>query len=190
MKKLILCLLVLVFLGFVFAEEKYEIAGITGVDILGLKKPISSLMITVRGVSLGNTLEEAMQMLGKTKTDLRKDINYWWLEVEPGLKFRIDKKEKKVEAFIIDEKFKEHLQGATASLFNLKEASTMDIYLELCFGRPDKIRIHDPESVIDRIDAITYFTGFSFSRYFDSKNKNFFTIMQITFPELLKEAQK
>ena len=58
MKKLVLGLLFLVFFGFVFAEEKYEI---TEVDIFSLKKQINSESITVRGVSVTNTLQEMIK---------------------------------------------------------------------------------------------------------------------------------
>ena len=100
MKKLVLGLLFLVFFGFVFAEEKYEI---TEVDIFSLKKQINSESITVRGVSVTNTLQEMMQILGKTDADLKKKGKFWWLNIEPGFKVRAvgRKKEKaKVQAII------------------------------------------------------------------------------------------
>ena len=94
-KKIVMGLLILVFFGFVFAEEKYEI---TEVDIFSLKKPFNSESITVRGVNVTNTLQEMMQILGKTDADLKKINKDWWLNIEPGFKVRaVGKKKQKAK---------------------------------------------------------------------------------------------
>lgn len=184
MKKLVLGLLLLVFFGFVFAEEKYEI---TEVDIFNLKKHINSESITVRGVSVTNTLQEMMQILGKTDVDLKKKGKYLWLNVEPGFKVRAVGKKKqkaKVQAIVLLKEFKGNLHGKVAHFFDLERTSDMVFHLTDCLGKPDKM---DELSFAGaELDGIIYWNGFRFTRL-SNKEQLIVTMELVTIKEILKD---
>ena len=184
MKKLVLGLLLLVFFGFVFAEEKYEI---TEVDIFSLKKHINSEFITVRGVSVTNTLQEMMQILGKTNADLKKKGKYWWLNIEPGFNVRAvgRKKEKaKVQAIVLLKEFKGNLHGKVAHFFDFESTSDMVLHLTGCLGKPDKMDEISFAGV--ELDGIIYWNGFRFSRL-SKKEQLIITMELVAIKEILKE---
>ena len=183
-KKIVMGLLLLVFFGFVFAEEKYEI---TEVDIFSLKKHINSEFITVRGVSVTNTLQEMMQILGKTDADLKKKGKYWWLNVEPGFKVRAvgKKKEKaKVQAIVLLKEFKGNLHGEVAHFFDFERTSDMVLHLTGCLGKPDKMDELSFAGV--ELDGIIYWNGFRFTRL-SNKEQLIITMELVTLEEILKE---
>lgn len=184
MRKLVLGLLLLVFFGFVFAEEKYEI---TEVDIFSLKKHINSESITVRGVSVTNTLQEMMQILGKTDADLKKKGKFWWLNIEPGFKVRAvgRKKEKaKVQAIVLLKEFKANLHGKVARFFDFESTSDIVLHLTGCLGKPDKMDELGFAGV--ELDGIIYWNGFKFARL-SSKEQLIITMELYTIKEILKE---
>jgi len=184
MKKLLVSsFLVFLIFGFVFAEEKYEI---TEVDIFGLKKFITSESITVRGISVTNTLSEMMQILGKTDADLEKKDKYLWLNVEPGFKIRTKGKNKKkaqVEAIVLYKEFKENLPGKVAHFFDFESTSDMVLHLTGCLGKPDNVDEVHFAGV--EADTIIYYNGFRFSRVYD-REKLVVTMELTTLKELMK----
>ncbi len=184
MKKLVLGLLLLVLFGFVFAEEKYEI---TEVDIFSLKKHINSESITVRGVSVTNTLQEMMQILGKTDADLKKKGKHWWLNVEPGFKVRAvgrKKKKAKVQAIVLLKEFKRNLHGKVAQFFDFEKISDMVLHLTGCLGKPDKMDELNYAGI--ELNGIIYWNGFKFARL-SNKEQLLITMELMTIKEILKE---
>ena len=183
-KKIVMGLLILVFFGFVFAEEKYEI---TEVDIFSLKKHINSEFITVRGVSVTNTLQEMMQILGKTDADLKKINKDWWLNIEPGFKVRAVGKKKqkaKFQAIVLLKEFKGNLHGEVAHFFDFESIPDMVLHLTGCLGKPDKMDEVSFAGV--ELDGIIYWNGFRFTRL-SNKEQLIITMELVTLEEILKE---
>ncbi len=184
MKKIVMGLLILVFFGFVFAEEKYEI---TEVDIFSLNKHINSESITVRGVSVTNTLQEMMQILGKTDVDLKKINKDWWLNIEPGFKVRAVGKKKqkaKVQAIVLLKEFKGNLHGKVAHFFDFESIPDMVLHLTGCLGEPDKM--DEVSFAGTELDGIIYWNGFRFTRL-SNKKQLIITMEMVTLEEILKE---
>jgi len=187
MKKLILGVLVLGIFGFVFAEEKYEI---TEVDIFSLKKFLTSENITVRGVSIENTLQEAMQILGKTDADLEYKDESCWLNVESGFKMSASNSTKgkleKIKAIVIDKEFKKNLHGKTAQFFDLENFGEMVVFLKGCLGKPDST--YNDSAMGIEMGKIIYLNGFGFLRMFD-REKLTIGMVLTTLEEIMKLAK-
>jgi len=185
MKKLLVSsLLIFLIFGFVFAEEKYEI---TEVDIFSLKKFLNGDAITVHGVCVGNTLQEAVRILGKTEADIEYKGEYVWLNVEPGLKMRANTSTKgileKIKAIVIDKEFKKNLHGKTAQFFDLEKFEDMVDFLKDCLGKPDHSKNKSVAGI--EVGSIIYLNGFGFYRMFD-REKLTISMMLTTLEEIMK----
>lgn len=186
MKKLVLALLVLAFFGFAIAEEKYEI---TEVDIFSLEKPPSSAQVSVYGVSLGDTMEEALRKTGKKPSDVRKGRAYYSLDVTDFTKtFTIDfsLNSKVVVSIRTGENFSDKLKGKTDEYFKRISDDRFWSIVEGCFGKPDFIHQVD----VLKTYMLFYLEGFVFERMFSDNSMILTTEENVIFRAETFKAKK
>ncbi|NIO48439.1 MAG: hypothetical protein GTN73_03220 [Candidatus Aminicenantes bacterium] len=164
MKKLVLGLLVLVFFGFVFAEEKYEI---TEVDIFSLGKSFSAKEISVYGVSVGDSMQEVLAKLKKKRKHVKYTGNLYSLDMGKDTWRILSADNKTVQSIILFTNFSSRLKGKTAEYFDVLSEGRLKSFVEECFGEPDYIHRIEPFGMYDMLYVEE---GFEFSRTFSSNS--------------------
>lgn len=138
MKKLVLGLLVLAFFRFAVAEEKYEI---TEVDIFSLGRPLFSAQVSVYGVSLGDSMEEALAKVGKKSLHVKynHETKCYNLDMGEHTWRIISPDNKTVQSIVLLENFSSCLKGKTAKYFDGLSEGSLKSFVEKCFGEPDYV---------------------------------------------------
>ncbi|MFX0208651.1 MAG: hypothetical protein ACFFDT_21905 [Candidatus Hodarchaeota archaeon] len=149
MKKLVLGLFFLVFFGLVFAEEKHEI---TEVDIFSLGKSFSARQVSVYGVCVGDSMQEALVKLKKKPKDMRSSFKrkgekdkYYTLDLGKAEWRILSEDNKIVDKIILFSNFKGRVKGKTAEFYEVLSDRRLKSFVEGCFGEPDWIYISNSE---------------------------------------------
>lgn len=173
-------------LGFVFLfplflwTQPYEI---TEVDIFSLGKLSNSEEITVYGISIKNTLKEALEKFSKIESDLehRGENAPYLLIVSPGFTIRsIDKRT--IDSISLRNEFKDNLKGETSKYFDLATLEEFKGYITKSFGRSDYKQSDHIAGIWDK-EIFYYLNGFIFERLFVGAGSEPTILLELTSKE-------
>lgn len=137
--------------------QPYEI---TEVDIFSLGKLPLSEEVTVYGISIKNSIKEALEKFNKNEGDIEKSGEYYFLKGSPeGLVIRSTDK-RNIQTIMLHPDFKMNLKGKTSQYYDLKTDEEFKSYVTECFGNPDYISQDD----FGFATSLYYLKGFTFSR--------------------------
>ena len=151
-------------MGFVFLflsslawTQPYEI---TEVDIFSLEKLLSGTEVSVRGVSIGDSMESVLKRFNKKQKDVEKGKKFYILDVEDSFRILFSSDAKVIVSISLSSGFKGNLKGKTAEYFDLLSVGRMKAFVEECFGKPDYVS----QKTIGDLELYNtlYSSGFSF----------------------------
>jgi len=160
--------------------QTYEI---TEVDIFSLGKISSAEEVTVYGISIKNSLKEALEKFNKKEGDIEKKEEYYFLNGLPeGLVIRsVDKKN--IQAIFLHPDFKINLKGKTSKYYDLKTDEEFQSYVTECFGKPDYIS----QDSFGFVTTLYYLKGFEFTRF--GTSNIYFTFGLMSKEDVILEAK-
>ncbi len=165
MKNKIMIIVLLTLSSALLWSQPYEI---TEIDIFDLKKSYNAKDILVLGISIEETISEALQKLGKNISDLYfTGENLCFLDIAPGARIRSTDM-KTIEAILIFPEFQKYLKGKTAAFFNLTALDETIDFLTTQLGQPDYRKPLRWKDLNDENDYFFYLNGFIFFRSYST----------------------
>ena len=149
--------LIFLSLGILCAQEKYEL---TNIDIFSMAKPPSGIELSVRGVSLGDSIESVLNKFNKTQHNIIKGKYAYTLDIGDSFRIVFSPDSKTVNGIALHSAFKKYLKGKTAQYFDLSSVARIKAFTEEIYGQPDYIFQQAVGPVV--VYRSSYLNGFEF----------------------------
>jgi hypothetical protein len=160
MKALLYGIIVLLFFGFVFPQEIYDVKE---VDIFNLEKLLSSNQISVNGVRIGDSLDGVLAKFKKTKKDINYTGKVYALDFDNDTWRILSVDNKTVQSILLFPNFKSSLKGKTAEYYDILSEGRLKLFIEDFLGEPDYIFSSDSE-IMNLYKMFYIEKGFVFQR--------------------------
>lgn len=132
-------------------------------DILSTENLLESKSISICGISISDSVEEALNKLDKTVDDIRsnKDASLFFIDIATGITIKTKDKEK-IDSIFLRYDGKENFRDKTREIFNIISHSGLYEHLVANFGKPDYILDNTDLSFLKKFE-VYYLKGFIFS---------------------------